>query len=76
MSAVVIALVLIEVGPQMVDPLGEKRDLNRGAPMILIVDLVLLDEGPSLNRRYARHRVRYCLRRSPLLQGKPSLLFQ
>ena len=72
-STVVVGLVLVEVHPQMIDPLSEQGDLYRSASVIPIVDLVLLDKSPSFNRRYARHSVRCCLRKSPLLQGKPSV---
>jgi hypothetical protein len=42
-AAVVVFLVCVEVGPEVVDASGEDRDLDRGAPTVLIVELILLD---------------------------------
>ncbi len=52
-----IPFVLLEVGPQMVDPLGEKGDLNRCASPVSFVNLVFLDEFLPVYRTYPRHGV-------------------
>jgi len=64
-AAVVILLVSIEVGPEIVDAGREDGDLDRSAPTIAIVELVLLDDV-----FFCYRHVRRCLRESRSLQGK------
>jgi hypothetical protein len=46
----------VEVSAEVVDPLREERDLNRGAPAVLLVHSVLLDNLflPVLRDRHDR----------------------
>lgn len=64
-AAVVVLRVSIEVGPEVVDARGEKRDLDRGAPTIVVVELVLLDDFVFGDRH-----IGVGLRESQSLQGK------
>ena len=64
-AAVVVFPVCVEVAPKVVDAGREDRDLDRSAPTIGVVELVLLDDVFFDDR----HAVA-CLRESQSLQGK------
>lgn len=53
--AVMIALVACKVVAQVVDPLGEKGDLDRRAPPVAVVELMPLDGCLAFGRFHARH---------------------
>ena len=56
-----IALVLLEVLAEVVDPLSEEGDLDGGAAPVRTVELVLLDEILTIYVLNARHRPARCL---------------
>ena len=62
LAAVMILLVLVEMGPEIVDASREDRDLDGGAPTIAVVELVLLDDVflDDRHRRRASSRVGCC----------------
>jgi hypothetical protein len=73
LTAVMVGLVLFEVGSQMIDALREKGDLNRGTSPVALVEPILLDYTLSILRADIRHSAFICLRKSTYLQGKPSV---
>jgi hypothetical protein len=69
-----VGFVFIEMGSQMIDPLGDQRDLNRGAPTVGRVNLVLLDHflsrfGAHTGHDVARSPWFLARRRSPPVRG-------
>lgn len=66
-----VLLVVVEVGPEVVDASREDRDLDGGAPDISFVELVLLNDLCSVDR----HRC-VCLRKSLRYRGSCFVLLQ
>jgi hypothetical protein len=53
-AAMVVFLVLVEVGPKIVDPGRKKGNLDGSAAPILFVDLILLDDFLAINGHLVR----------------------
>jgi hypothetical protein len=73
LAAMMVCLVLFEVGSQMIDALREECDLDRGTPPVALVEPILLNYTLSILRADIRHSAFICLRKSTYLQGKPSV---
>ena len=68
----VIALVTCKVVAQVVDPLGEKGDLDRRTPPVTVVELLPLDECLAFGRFHARHGDVCSLRGVAVWKGCPA----
>ena len=61
-------LVGIEVSPEVVDPCGQDSDLNRGASLVVFMELELLDDFLAIDGHPCRPP------QESKLQGKPLLV--